>query len=79
MTKLVEREPIATFSVTFRDSDHFYRVVKALNEQAGHGKDNWTLDGRVRKHLRMGNPITRKVIVYNPSFDKEHALFLALI
>ena len=67
------------FSITFRDTDHFNQIVKWLNSNVGHGKVNWTMNGRVLKHLKKGSPISRQVVIHNKEFDVESSLFLTLI
>ena len=71
-------EPV-TFNIEFRDEQHFYGVVKWMENNVGHGKDKWTIEGRVLKHLKKGQAIVRTVKVFDPTFDKENSLYLALI
>lgn len=68
-----------TFNVTFRDKEHFYRVVKWMEQNVGHGKGKWTIEGRVLKFLKKGNSVTRLVKVFDPVFESETALYLSLL
>ena len=68
-----------TFDIDFRDEKHFYDVVRWMETNVGHGKDKWTIDGRVLKHLKKGLTIVRTVRVFDPTFDKSNSLYLALI
>jgi hypothetical protein len=67
------------FEVTIRDKDHFYKVVNWLNANVGKGSDKWTMEGRVLKLLRSGNPITRKIYIFQQGFDTESSLYLNLL
>jgi hypothetical protein len=66
-------------NISFRDRDHFYKVVKWLNTNVGHGKDNWTIDGRVLRLLKRHTIVNRAVIIRNMSFQKDDALYLSLL
>lgn len=78
MTDTTTFEP-QVFNITFRDKAHFNEIVKWLNHNIGHGKENWTMDGRILKHLKRGKEVTRKVIIHNKDFDPSGALYLTLI
>lgn len=84
MTTEVETEVQGgkSMKITFRDKQHFYKIVHWLNKNAGKGKSNWTIHGKVLKNFRGMNPkpITRSVIIHNDSIDTEDAqLYLTLI
>lgn len=66
-------------NIAFRDRDHFYKVVKWLNTNVGHGKDNWTIDGRILRLLKRSQVVNRAVIIRSPSFQKDDALYLSLL
>lgn len=67
------------FAINFRDKEHFNTIVKWLNTNVGHGKDNWTMDGRILRHLKQGKPIVRNVIIRNPDVAEECSLYLTLL
>lgn len=69
-------------NIVFRDTDHFYKVVKWLNTHVGHGKENWTIDGRVLRLLKRKHaigPVSRAVVIRNASFKADDALYLTLL
>jgi len=71
-------QPI-TFNITIRDADHFYKIVRWLNEHVGRGTANWTIEGRVLRNISNA-PLTRKVIIkHSTDFHKQAAVFLALL
>jgi hypothetical protein len=74
-----ELKAIHTFRVTIRDLNHFYKIVKWLNDNVGKGTENWTMEGRVRKYLKEGKSVNRKVYIYKDDFDPTSALYLSLI
>jgi len=76
---LKEQNAAHSFRLTIRDREHFYRVVKWMNENVGKGSDKWTVEGRVLKSLKQGKSVDRKVYVYRQDFDESSALFLSLI
>jgi len=76
---LKEQNAAHTFRLTIRDREHFYRVVKWLNENVGKGTDKWTSEGRILKTLKQGKPVERKFYVYRQDFDEGSALVLSLI
>lgn len=79
MTDTTTNTESAVFNITFRDVEHFNNIVKWLNANVGHGKDNWTMNGRILRHLKRGKEITRAVIIHNKEFDIEGSLYLTLI
>ena len=76
---LKEQNAAHSFRLTIRDREHFYRVVKWMNENVGKGADKWTVEGRVLKSLKQGKSVDRKIYVYRQDFDESSALFLSLI
>ena len=76
---LKEQNAALMFNITFRDTEHFYMVVKWLNENVGHGRDKWTTGGRVLRRLRASGTITTKVYIFETSIPQESILFLTLI
>jgi hypothetical protein len=68
-----------TFSITFRDTEHFYRVVAWLNHNIGHGKQNWTMDGRVLRKIKRRGECTTVVVIKSKNFNDSDALYLSLI
>lgn len=76
---LKEQNAAHTFRVTIRDRDHFYRIVKWLNDNVGKGSDKWTMEGRVLKSLKQGKSLNPKVYIFRPDFDPQSALYLSLI
>ena len=74
-----EKIEYCTFNVTFRDTDHFNKVIKWLNNNVGSGKDCWTINGKVLLHLRRSKQVTRKVSVFVEGFDPSSAVYLSLI
>jgi len=79
MNNIEEKTIVATIPVTFRDKDHFYKVIRWLNANVGSGTRNWTFSGRVLNQLKRGETVTRDVYVYNVDFDVECTVYLALI
>jgi hypothetical protein len=76
---LKEQNAAHTFRVTIRDREHFYRLVKWLNENVGKGEDKWTMEGRVLKRLKQGATISPNVYIFRTDFDPSSALYLSLI
>jgi len=76
---LKEQNAVHSFRIVIRDSEHFYRLVKWLNENVGKGQDKWTMEGRVLRTLKQGKTIQPKVYIFNPAFDPSSALYLSLI
>jgi hypothetical protein len=76
---LKEQNARHTFTLTFRDLPHFYRVINWMNSQVGKGEDKWTVKGRVKKVLVQQKTVTTKVYVFIDGFDPSNALFLSLI
>ena len=76
---LKEQNATHSFRLTIRDREHFYRVVKWMNENVGKGSDKWTVEGRVLKSVKQGKAVDRKIYVYREDFDESSALFLSLI
>lgn len=75
-----EKNASHIFNMTFRNIDHFYKVVNWLNTNVGKGKDKWTIEGRVLRQLKQStNPVTRKVYIYVKDFDSQSSLYLNLI
>lgn len=87
MTKQETKEPVNlkeinavhSFRVTIRDREHFYKIVKWLNDNVGKGTDKWTMEGRVLRTLNKGNTISPKVYIFKPDFDTSSVLYLNLI
>lgn len=73
------KRPTTEFKIEFRDRIHFYKVIKWLNMNVGHGAKCWTMHGRVLKYLREGDSRLVTVIVFEEGFAEENALFLSLI
>lgn len=76
---LKEQNASHTFRVTIRDRDHFYKIVNWLNSNVGKGEDKWTMEGRVLKSLKAGNPVSPKIYIFNPDLDGQAALYLSLL
>jgi len=77
---IVEKDGnLMKINIGFRDKDHFYKVVKWLNTHVGHGKENWTIDGRVLRLLKRHAVVNRAVIIRNPAFEENDALYLSLL
>ena len=70
-----------SMKLTFRDKEHFYKIVHWLNTNVGKGKESWTIHGKVLKHLRNNNkPVSRSVLIHKGEVDIEEAqLYLTLI
>jgi hypothetical protein len=75
---LKEQNAVHSFRLTIRDREHFYRVVKWMNQNVGKGSDKWTVEGRVLKSLKQGKAVDRKIYVFRHDFDEGSALFLSL-
>ena len=76
---LKEQNAAHTFRVTIRDRDHFYKLVKWLNENVGKGEDKWTMEGRVLKTLKSGKTVSPKIYIYREDFDPSSSLYLSLL
>jgi hypothetical protein len=76
---LKEQNAAHTFRVTIRDREHFYRLVKWLNENVGRGEDKWTMEGRVLRRLKQGANVNPNVYIFRQDFDPSSALYLSLI
>jgi len=76
---LKEKNATHTFRVTIRDRDHFYKLVKWLNDNVGKGEDKWTMEGRVLKSLKAGKVVNPKVYIYTDTFDPASSLYLSLL
>lgn len=78
-TNLKEQNAAHTFRVTIRDRDHFYKLVKWLNDNVGKGEDKWTMEGRILKTLKQGKPVSPKIYVFKADFDVSSSLYLSLL
>lgn len=76
---LKEQNAAHTFRVTIRDRDHFYKLIKWLNENVGQGEDKWTMEGRVLKTLKQGKSVNPKVYIFKQDFDPASSLYLSLL
>ena len=76
---LKEQNAVHTFRVVIRDREHFYRLVKWLNENVGKGEDKWTMEGRVLKRLKQGATVNPNIYIFRADFDPSSALYLSLI
>ena len=76
---LKEQNAVHTFRVVIRDREHFYKLVKWLNENVGKGEDKWTMEGRVLKRLRQGTTVNPNIYIFRADFDPASALYLSLI
>jgi len=75
---LKEQNASHTFRVVIRDREHFYKLVKWLNENVGKGADKWTMEGRVLKRLKTGT-VNPNIYIFPQDFDPASALYLSLI
>ncbi len=76
---LKEQKAAHIFRVVIRDREHFYRLVKWLNDNVGKGQDKWTMEGRVLKTIKQGKTVNPKIYIFKPDFDSASALYLSLI
>ena len=76
---LKEQNAVHTFRVVIRDREHFYKLVKWLNENVGKGEDKWTMEGRVLKRLKQGTAVNPNIYIFRADFDPSSALYLSLI
>ena len=74
-----QKDNSVEFKIEFRDVVHFYKVITWLNKNVGHGAKRWTMDGRVLKYLKDGQPKLVNLRVFDKEFEEENALFLCLI
>lgn len=79
VVNLKEQNAVHTFRVVIRDREHFYRLVKWLNENVGKGEDKWTMEGRVLKTLKQGKTVNPKIYIFRTEFDPASALYLSLL
>lgn len=68
-----------TFSILFRDMEHFKRVISYLNKMVGRGTESWTIEGKIQRHLRRGISIKRKIYIFKKDFDESIAIYLTLL
>ena len=66
-------------NITFRDTAHFYSVVHWLNGNFGSGGKNWTIKGKVLKHLRNGEQPTKKICILHKDADPSVISYLAML
>lgn len=78
-TNLKEQNAAHSFRVVIRDREHFYRLVKWLNDNVGKGTDHWTMEGRVLKTIKQGKTVNPKIYIFRPDFDTATELYLSLI
>ena len=78
-TNLKEQNAAHIFRIVIRDREHFYRLVKWLNDNVGKGEDKWTMEGRVLKTIKQGKTVNPKIYIFKPDFDTSSALYLSLI
>lgn len=74
--------PATTHSmqITFRDLEHFHKVIKWMNSNVGFSSKVWTITGSVKKKLERGKPVKKTVNVFVEDFDPEtSSLFLNLM
>jgi hypothetical protein len=76
---LKEKNAVHTFRINVRDRDHFYRLVKWLNDNVGKGEDKWTMERRVLKSLNVGKTVNTKVYIFVENFDLASSLYLNLL
>jgi len=76
---LKEQNAVHTFRVVIRDREHFYRLVKWLNDNVGKGQDKWTMEGRVLKTIKQNKTVNPKIYIFRQDFDPASALYLSLI
>ena len=74
-----EQDARHTFTLTFRDRDHFYKVVNWMNAHVGKGQDKWTTQGRPLRTIKTGKAMTTKVYVFVDNFDPSSTLYLSLV
>jgi len=67
-----------TVSVTFRDRSQFYRIIKWLNSNIGHGKDNWSMTSGILKKITRGTTVNATISIYNERYDSEAFLIEVL-
>lgn len=60
---------VMSYGLQFTSLESFYELVRWLNENVGYGRDNWTMDGKVVKHLRKGRPVRVTLYIINPVCD----------
>lgn len=76
---LKEQNAVHSFRVIIRDRDHFYKIVKWLNDNVGKGADKWTMEGRVLKRLKAGTTVNPNIYIFRQDFDPSSILYLSLI
>lgn len=68
-----------SFRVAIRDVEHFYKLVKWLNENVGKGTSYWTMEGKVLKKIKSGNRPSVKIYIFKEDFDESSSLYLSLL
>jgi hypothetical protein len=57
--------------VELESLEKFYRMVNWLNNNAGHGRHNWTSYGRIKRHLVKNGTCTAKIVVTSPEVTHQ--------
>jgi hypothetical protein len=76
---LKEKNATHTFRVLIRDREHFYKLVKWLNDNVGKGEAKWTMEGRVLKNLKSGKTVNPKIYIFTEGFEESSTLYLSLL
>ncbi len=69
---------VCSVDVTIKSIDNFYEIVKWLNSHIGQGKNQWTMEGRIRKKLERGDVVNTRIHIFRPDFDVDDVLVFIL-
>lgn len=70
---------VREMDITIYSTEMFYRLVKYLNESFGHGAKNWTIHGRILRHLRNGNVAYGKLYIFSDKCTDNMLVYIRLI
>lgn len=76
---LKELNAVHKGQLIIRDREHFYKIVKWLNDNVGKGEDKWTMGGRVLKSLKAGNTVNTFVYIFVADEHPSPLVYLACL
>lgn len=76
---LKEQNALIKCNIIIRDVEHFYQIVKWLNKKCGSGRANWSMGGRILRHVRRGKSTETVIYIFNPHVREEDMLAFKLM
>lgn len=67
------------FRVPIRDREHFFRIINWMNSNVGKGREFWSIEGKVMKHLDRNKTVVKTIYVYVDDFDETISTYLNLL